>query len=135
MKIEKKMKTTRQFSLASRVWGRCAGALLCNPRRTPCVGATYVLLGFGGLVVRPAARTPIRTIIYWGLYWGPPVLGNYHNMCPQSVHASHSLLTMQGEINLKATSVPICPKPCTADHHMCFKSKPVCVMYGFSKSQ
>ena len=20
----------------------------------------------------------IRTIIYWGLYWGPPILGNYH---------------------------------------------------------
>ena len=20
----------------------------------------------------------IRTIVYWGLYWGPPVLGNYH---------------------------------------------------------
>ena len=20
----------------------------------------------------------VRTIVYWGLYWGPPVLGNYH---------------------------------------------------------
>ena len=20
----------------------------------------------------------IRTIVYWGLYWGPPILGNYH---------------------------------------------------------
>ena len=20
----------------------------------------------------------IRTRIYWGLYWGPPILGNYH---------------------------------------------------------
>ena len=20
----------------------------------------------------------IRTIIYWGLYWGPSILGNYH---------------------------------------------------------
>ena len=20
----------------------------------------------------------IRTIVYWGLYWGPPMLGNYH---------------------------------------------------------
>ena len=20
----------------------------------------------------------IGTIVYWGLYWGPPVLGNYH---------------------------------------------------------
>ena len=19
----------------------------------------------------------IRTIVYWGLYWGPPILGNY----------------------------------------------------------
>ena len=22
----------------------------------------------------------IRTIVFWGLYWGPPILGNYH-MC------------------------------------------------------
>ena len=20
----------------------------------------------------------IRTIVYWGLFWGPPILGNYH---------------------------------------------------------
>ena len=20
----------------------------------------------------------VRTIVYWGLYWGPPILGNYH---------------------------------------------------------
>ena len=20
----------------------------------------------------------IRTMVFWGLYWGPPVLGNYH---------------------------------------------------------
>ena len=20
----------------------------------------------------------IRIIIYWGLYWGPPIMGNYH---------------------------------------------------------
>ena len=20
----------------------------------------------------------IRTIVFWGLYWGPPILGNYH---------------------------------------------------------
>ena len=20
----------------------------------------------------------IRTIVFWGLYWGPPFLGNYH---------------------------------------------------------
>ena len=20
----------------------------------------------------------IRTIVYWGLYWGPPISGNYH---------------------------------------------------------
>ena len=20
----------------------------------------------------------IRTVVFWGLYWGPPILGNYH---------------------------------------------------------
>ena len=20
----------------------------------------------------------VRIIVYWGLYWGPPILGNYH---------------------------------------------------------
>ena len=25
------------------------------------------------------SRVPIiRTIVFWGLYWGPPILGNYH---------------------------------------------------------
>ena len=24
----------------------------------------------------------IRTIVYWGLYWGPLVLGNYHIRLP-----------------------------------------------------
>ena len=22
----------------------------------------------------------IRTIVYWGLYWGPLILGNYHTL-------------------------------------------------------
>ena len=22
----------------------------------------------------------IRTIVYWGLYWGPRILGNYHSI-------------------------------------------------------
>ena len=26
----------------------------------------------------------IRTIIFWGLYWGPPVLGNYHIIIPET---------------------------------------------------
>ena len=26
----------------------------------------------------------IRIMIYWGLYWGPPVLGNYHLEHPRS---------------------------------------------------
>ena len=32
-------------------------------------------LGFRGTIV----GAPImRTIVYWGLYWGPPILGNSH---------------------------------------------------------
>ena len=23
----------------------------------------------------------MRSIIYWGLYWGPPIYGNYHVLC------------------------------------------------------
>ena len=25
----------------------------------------------------------IRTIVFWGLYWGPPILGNYHMFRPK----------------------------------------------------
>ena len=33
----------------------------------PKIGGTI----FGGSPV-------IRILVFWGLYWGPPVLGNYH---------------------------------------------------------
>ena len=44
-------------------------------------------LGFRGLgfpkIRGTILRVPIiRTIVYWGLYWGPPILGNYQ-MCPR----------------------------------------------------
>ena len=30
-------------------------------------------------------RVPIiRTIVYWGSYWGPPPLGNYHTLSTQT---------------------------------------------------
>ena len=31
----------------------------------------------------------IRTIIYWGLYWGPFILGNYHLKVRDTVHIKH----------------------------------------------
>ena len=32
-------------------------------------------------------RVPIRrTIVFWGLYWGPPILGNYHR---SNLHSKH----------------------------------------------
>ena len=31
-------------------------------------------------VSRTILKVPIvRIIVFWGLYWGPPILGNYHN--------------------------------------------------------
>ena len=26
----------------------------------------------------------MRTMVFWGLYWGPPILGNYHFVWPVS---------------------------------------------------
>ena len=28
----------------------------------------------------------IRTIVFWGLYWGPFILGNYHVTCSKEYH-------------------------------------------------
>ena len=44
---------------------------------------TGVIQGFIGMRVSQNwgyhFGVPItRTVVYWGLYWGPPILGNYH---------------------------------------------------------
>ena len=41
---------------------------------------------YGGF---PKLGVPIiRTIVFWGLYWGPPILGNYHIL--QDWHCAHT---------------------------------------------
>ena len=30
----------------------------------------------------------IRTIVFWGLYWGPPILGSYHVAVVATVQAT-----------------------------------------------
>ena len=33
----------------------------------------------------------IRTTVYWGLHWGPPILGNYHlEVCGSELSSSRS---------------------------------------------
>ena len=37
--------------------------------------------GFPKLGVTSLGVPIIRTIVFWGLYWGPLILGNYHMEC------------------------------------------------------
>ena len=36
------------------------------------------ILGFPKIMGTFLGVPIIRTIVFWGLYWGPPILGNYH---------------------------------------------------------
>ena len=38
------------------------------------VGPRWVFPKIGGTILGVPI---IRTIVFWGLYWGPPILGNY----------------------------------------------------------
>ena len=41
----------------------------------------------------------IRTIIFWGIYWGPLILGNYHEASSSKRHdaqATHGALSIFG---------------------------------------
>ena len=40
--------------------------------------ATYNVWGFPKIRGIFLGVPIIRTIVFWGLYWGPPILGNYH---------------------------------------------------------
>ena len=52
-------------------------------------GGTKSACSNGDMGVSTIVGAPIiRTMVFWGLYWGFPVLGNYH--IPQS--AIHELL-------------------------------------------
>ena len=39
---------------------------------------------WGTILVIPT----IRTVVFWGLCWGPPILGNYHLCIPTCMHLS-----------------------------------------------
>ena len=44
--------------------------------------ATFQGLGFAGFpkIRGPILGTPIiRNVVFWGLYWGPPILRNFKN--------------------------------------------------------
>ena len=37
----------------------------------------------------------VRIILFWGLYWGPPILGNYHFSDPRTARRAYSKATMR----------------------------------------
>ena len=51
-----------------RVGRRC-----CVPREVSC--GIWGFPKIRGTILGVPIR---RTIVYWGLYWGPPISGNYH---------------------------------------------------------
>ena len=68
---------------------RSGGGAIVNPK--PCsVGLTERILwpkptavtrGFPKIRGTILGVPIIRTIAFWGLYWGPLILGNYHQSC------------------------------------------------------
>ena len=65
------------------MWLSCGGVLAQMSSRILLVPLIGDIWGFpkirGTLLEVPI----IRTIVFWGLHWGPPILGNYH-MVPNS---------------------------------------------------
>ena len=53
----------------------CLSGLQSKP--SPCQRFTRSVSQFGGF-----PKTIIRAIVFWSLYWGPPILGNYHLFLP-----------------------------------------------------
>ena len=43
-----------------------------------CIWSCYAIWGFPKIRGTILGVRIIRIIIYWGLYWGPLILGNYH---------------------------------------------------------
>ena len=67
-------------------------------RMSPHSTTTYIW-GFPKMMGTILGFSIIRTRVFWGLYWGPPILGNYHTssfMIPNKnsdIPFLHSLLT------------------------------------------
>ena len=51
-----------------------------GPTPAPCTGAGSVKWGFPKIRGTLLGVPIIRIIVFWGLYWGPPILGNYQIM-------------------------------------------------------
>ena len=52
----------------------------------------------------------IRVIVFWGLYWSPPVLGNYHR------HRSHALDSLKGLYAVWGVGSKLLKKDYTGDY-------------------
>ena len=53
----------------------CAADRSCAKGETP---TEYIIWRFPKIRGTFLGVPMIRTIVYWGLYWGPLILGNYH---------------------------------------------------------
>ena len=69
-----------------------------NERETGVRLVVYKGLGFPKLGVCFWRVLIMRTLIYWGLYWGPPMHGNYHvllcSLCGITVSTVTAMLTI-----------------------------------------
>ena len=63
------------------------GATLDSDR--PCGG--FPLWGFPKIRGTILGVPRIRTIVFWGLYWGPPILGNYRVLFGVPHNADYSI--------------------------------------------
>ena len=48
----------------------------------------------------------IRTIVLWGLYWGPPILGNYH-IIPNAASQTRAMMHARAQ-DEKAETIGPC---------------------------
>ena len=59
----------------------CLGFSDCNPPQVTLSSQTPTLISIWGFleIMGSFLGVPIiRTIVFWGLYWGSPIFGNYH---------------------------------------------------------
>ena len=83
--------------IAKRFWGPSVRGLSCCSFCSARVEAAYLVFAMWGI---PNFRDTswgvlrIRTRVYWDLYWGAPILGNYHvavMVCMVVVYAARPL--------------------------------------------
>ena len=77
----------------------CAGMLLPDIASIPIfkMNSSAATWGFPKIRCTTLGVPIIRTTVFWGLYWGPPILGNYHLdplKIPKHLPPNHSLASL-----------------------------------------